>query len=57
MHVINILGLSEPTFPRLKRDDIGVSVFPSIQTPTEQHESLSGRDARATRCNVRQITQ
>ena len=57
MHVINILGLSEPTFPRLKRDDIGVSVFPSIQTPTEQHESLSGRDARATRRNVRQITQ
>ena len=57
MRVINIPGLSERAFPRLKRDDIGVSVFPSIQTPTEQHESLSGRDARAIRRKVRQITQ
>ena len=57
MRVISIRGLSERTFPELKRDDIGVSVFPSIQTPTERHESLSGRDARAIRRKVRQITQ
>ena len=52
MRILNVPGLEEHTYPRLKRDEIGISVYPSIQTVVEEKE-FSARDARAVRRRVR----
>ena len=41
-------GQSNPTIPRLKRDDVGVTVFPTIQTQAiqSQQKPLSNRSRR-----------
>jgi hypothetical protein len=54
VRILNLPGLEERTFPRLKRDDIGICVYPSIQTLVEEKEP-SARDARAKRRKVRKI--
>ena len=36
-------GQSKPVIPRLKRDAIGVTVYPSIQVPLQQPSSISKR--------------
>jgi len=40
-------GQSKPTIPRLKRDEIGVTVFPSIQVPAaDKQQHMSERSRR-----------
>jgi hypothetical protein len=52
VRILTVPGLEERTFPRLKRDEIGISVYPSIQTVVNEKE-FSTRDARAIRRKVR----
>ena len=52
--ILVLPGLEERTFPRLQRDDIGISVYPSIETSEEEKEP-SARDTRAKRRKVSKI--
>ena len=49
---VNLPGLQERTFDRLKTDEFGIRAYPSIHTVVEKKEELSTRAARAIRCKV-----
>ena len=52
VHTLNLPGLEETTFPRLKRDEIGVMPSPTIQSLVEPQENISARASRAIQCKV-----
>ena len=49
---LNLPGLEETTFPRLKRDEIGVTPYPTIQSLVEPQETISARASRAIQRKV-----
>ena len=49
---VNLPGLQERTFDRLKTDEFGITAYPSIHTVVEKKEVLSTRAARAIRRKV-----
>ena len=55
LRILNVPGLEGPTLPRLRRDEIGIAVCPSIQSSVEKQEDISARDTRAIRRKVRKI--
>ena len=46
-------GLEQRVFPRLKRDDLGVTGNPTVQSGTEKQVNISVRNARAIQRKVR----
>ena len=53
MRTLNLPGLDERTYPRLKRDDLGITAYPTVQSAIEKQVNLSARTARAIRRKVR----
>ena len=51
--IVNLVGQQETCRPVLKRDDIGITSFPSVYTTDETEKQLSGRAARAVKRKVR----
>ena len=51
--IVNLVGQQETYRPVLKRDDIGITSFPSVYTTDETEKQLSGRAARAVKRKVR----
>ena len=53
MRTLNLPGLDERTYPRLKGDDLGITAYPTVQSAIEKQVNLSARTARAIRRKVR----
>ena len=53
VRTLNLPGLEQRTFPRLKRDELGVTAYPTVQSAIEKQVNLSARTARAIRRKVR----
>ena len=49
MRTLNLPGLDERTYPRLKRDDLGITAYPTVQSAIEKQVNLSARTTRAIR--------
>ena len=53
VRTLNLPGLEQRTFPRLKRDELGVTAYPTVQSAIEKQVNLSARTARAIQRKVR----
>ena len=53
LRTVKLPGLEQPVFPRLKRDDLGVTAYPTVQSAIEKQVNTSARTARAIRRKVR----
>ena len=52
VRTLNLPGLEETIFPRLKRDEISVTPYPTIQSLVEPMETISARASRAIQRKV-----
>ncbi len=53
LRTVKLPGLEQRVFPRLKRDDLGVTACPTVQSAIEKQVNISARTARAIRRKVR----
>ena len=52
VRTLNLPGLEETIFPRLKRDEIGITPYPTIQSLVKPQETISARASRAIQHKV-----
>ena len=55
VRTLNFPGLEETIFPQLKRDEIGVTPYPTIQSLVEPQETISARASRAIQRKVSEV--
>ena len=53
LRTVKLPGLEQRVFPRLKRDELGVTAYPTVQSAIEKQVNISARTARAIQRKVR----